>query len=215
MNIDIVIKETAKNAATEADKIAADEAAKDGQEKAAKRSAERTGKETSDHTDGVPAAGAPGATPATKSPLAGEIVVEDQPSTSNVPPSSRYLKVGDNLFIIIPGTASTRVPTEGEIFVEVVITAAGLKIVDEPRASSSGSEEEQLLQAMSNNFQKLQALYRARKEKLDSRAAVTEAAEVDFQKRDEQTRVWYAEAFQELMIGLEQLSQSWNEFLLK
>jgi hypothetical protein len=50
---------------------------------------------------------------------------------------------------------------------------------------------------------------------LDSRATVVEAAEADFQKRVEQTQVWYAEAFQELMTGREQLSQSWSKFLLK
>ena len=94
-------------------------------------------------------------------------------------------------------------PTEGEIFDEDVITAAGLKISDEPRVSSSGSKEEQLLQAMSDNFQKLQALHRTRKERLDSRAAVVEAAEADFQKRVEETQVWYAEAFQELTAGRE------------
>jgi hypothetical protein len=75
-------------------------------------------------------------------PVADEAVVEDQPSTSETPPSSRYLKVGDNLFVSIPGTASTGVPTEEEILDEDVIAAAGLKIIDEPRASSSDSKEE-------------------------------------------------------------------------
>jgi hypothetical protein len=94
-----------------------------------------------------------------------------------VPPSSRYLKVGDNLFVSIPGTASSGVPTEGEIFDEDIIAAAGLKIIEEPCASSSKYQEEQLLQAMSINYQKLQALHRTQKEKLDSRAAVVGAAE--------------------------------------
>ena len=70
-------------------------------------------------------------------------------------------------------------------------------------ASSSGPKEEQLLHAMSDNFQKLQALHRARKEKLDSRAAVVEAAEADFQKRVDETQVWYADAFQELKANQE------------
>lgn len=68
---------------------------------------------------------------------------------------------------------------------------------------------------MSDNFQKLQVLHRTRKEKLDSRAAVVEATEADFQKSVEETQVWYAEAFQELTADREQLNQSWSEFLLK
>ena len=68
---------------------------------------------------------------------------------------------------------------------------------------------------MSDNFQKLQALHRTRKEKLDSRAAVVEAEEVEFKKRVEQMQVWYSEAWQELRTGREKLSQSWNELLLK
>ena len=56
---------------------------------------------------------------------------------------------------------------------------------------------------MSDNFQKLQVLHRAQKEKLDSRAAVVEAAEADFQKHVGKTQVWFAEAFQELTTGRE------------
>ena len=84
-------------------------------------------------------------------PAAAEAVVEDQPSASDMPPSSSYLKVGDNLFVSMPGTASTGVPVEGETLDGDVIAAT----------SSSGPKEEQLLQAMSDNFQKLQALHRA------------------------------------------------------
>jgi hypothetical protein len=85
--------------------------------------------------------------------------------------------------------------------------------VDEPRTSSR-SKEEQLLLAINDNFQKLQALYRGRKESLDSRAAVVEATEVNFQKRIEETQTWYAEAIQELATGREQLSTEWNNLLL-
>jgi lantibiotic modifying enzyme len=94
--------------------------------------------------------------------------------------------------------ASIGAPTEGETFDEEIITAAGLEIVNEPSVSSSKSEEDQLLQAMGDNFRKLQALHRAQKEKVDSRAAIVEAAEADFQKHIKQTQVWYAEAYQEL-----------------
>ena len=188
MNVDAVIKETARDATAEADRVAANEAAKDTQEEATKESAERAGKETGDHTDGIPTTGVLGATPVIEPPAAGEASVEDQPSTSGAPPSGKYLKVGNNLFVSIPGTASIGVPTEGETFDEDIIAAAGLEIVDEPSASSGQSEEEKLLQAMNSNFQKLHTLHHARKEKLDSRAVVVEAAEADFQKCVEETQ---------------------------
>jgi hypothetical protein len=87
MEVDVVIEETARDASAEADKIAASEAAKYATfevseataEEAAKESAERAGEETDDHTDGISAAGALGATPATEPPAAGETIVEDQP----------------------------------------------------------------------------------------------------------------------------------------
>ena len=50
---------------------------------------------------------------------------------------------------------------------------------------------------------------------MDSRAAVVEAAEADFQKRVGETQVWFAEAFQELTAGWEQLNQNCNELLMK
>ena len=78
------------------------------------------------------------------------------------------MKIGEDLFVTIPGMASTGVPAEGEVFDKEVNVVAGLQVVDEPGASSGSSKEDQLLQAMSSNFQKLQALHRARKEKLDS-----------------------------------------------
>jgi len=130
MDVETVIEETARDAAAEADRVIADEAAKAAQEETAKRSAEGTGKEFGDHTDGIPAAGAPGATPVAEPPPIGE----DQPSTSDVPPSSSYLKAGDNLFISMPGTASTGVPVEGETLDGDVVAAA----------SNSEPKEEQL-----------------------------------------------------------------------
>jgi hypothetical protein len=105
------------------------------------------------------------------------------------------------------------VPSEGESFDEEVLATAGLKIVDEPR-TSSGSKEEKLLLAINDNFQKLQALHRGQKESLDSRTAVVEATEANFQKRVEETQIWYAEALQELATGREQLSTEWNDLLL-
>lgn len=134
MNIDTVIEETAKDVAAEAKEIAADESAKD--------IAEEASEESGDRTDGIDAAGAPGATPATEPPAAGEKVAGDQPSTSAVPSPSKYLKVGEDLFVCIPGTASSRAPIEGEIFDEEALAVAGLKVVDEPSTSGSKSQEE-------------------------------------------------------------------------
>jgi hypothetical protein len=107
MDVDVVIEETTRDAAAEADRIAASRAAKDATvevgktaaEEATKESIERAGEETDDHTDGIPAAGAPGATSVIEPPATGETNVEDQPSTSEAPSSSKYLKVGDNLSI--------------------------------------------------------------------------------------------------------------------
>nr|XP_040256264.1 plectin-like [Aegilops tauschii subsp. strangulata] len=140
---------------------------------------------------------------------AGEVGKETGCRTGGIP------AVGHDLFVSIPRTASTGAPTEGEVFDEEVIAAAGLKVVDELSASSSGSMEDQLLQAMSSNFQKLQALHRAHKEKLDSRAAVVDVAEADFQKRIKQMQVWFAEARQELRTSQEQPSHRWDKLLLK
>ena len=80
--------------------------------------------------------------------------VDDQPSSSVAPCSSKYLKVSDDLFIHLPGTASAGAPTEGEVFDDEVLAATGLVVVDEPSAGGGGSQEERLLQAMSANFQK-------------------------------------------------------------
>jgi hypothetical protein len=145
LDIDAVIEETARDATAEADKIALGEAAKTAQEEPAKETADESGKEAGGRTDDIPAAGAPGATSVTEPPATEETVVDDQPSTSQVPPSSKYLKVGKNLFVNLPGSANIGAPIEGEAFDEEIITAAGLKIVDEPSASGSKSEEDQLL----------------------------------------------------------------------
>ena len=50
---------------------------------------------------------------------------------------------------------------------------------------------------------------------MDSRAAVIDAAEEDLQKRVKQMEVLFAEAWQELKTGREQLGQRWEELLLK
>nr|XP_040258352.1 uncharacterized protein LOC120975722 [Aegilops tauschii subsp. strangulata] len=134
-DIDTVIEEVARGAAAEADKIAAEEAAKTAAEDATKGPAGEAGKAATE-----------------------EGVVDNQPSSSAASGSGKYLKVSDDLFIHLPGTASTRAATEGEVFADEGLAAAGLEVVDEPSAVGSGSQEQQLLWAMSANFQKLQEL---------------------------------------------------------
>ena len=67
----------------------------------------------------------------------------------------------------------------GEVFNDEVLAAAGLEVVDEPSVGGDGSQEERLLQAMGANFRRLQALHRARLDKVRYRTAVTEKAEAD------------------------------------
>ena len=68
---------------------------------------------------------------------------------------------------------------------------------------------------MSTNFHKLQALHRDRKEKMDSRMAAVDKAEVDFQERATQMQGWFAEAWQDLRAAQDQLDERQHELLLK
>ena len=70
---------------------------------------------------------------------AGEEVVDDQPSSSSAPAPSKYLKVGGDLFISLPGTASTGAPAEGEVFDDEVLAIAWLQVVNEPNTSDGDS----------------------------------------------------------------------------
>ena len=88
----------AKDAAAEAEKIAAEEAANGAGEDAAK-----------------------GPTGEASKAAAEEEVVDDQPSSSAASGSGKYLKVGDDLIVHLPGTASTRAPAEGEVFDDKVL----------------------------------------------------------------------------------------------
>ena len=47
---------------------------------------------------------------------------------------------------------------------------------------------------MSANFQKLQALHRARQDKVNSRMVTMDKAEADFQERVAQMQTWFTEA---------------------
>ena len=96
-----------------------------------------------------------------------------------------------------------------------VLIIAGLQVVDEPSTTSSSTKEDQLLQAISANFQKLQALYRAHQDKVNSRMAVVDKAQVDFKERIAQMQVWFAEAWEDLKATQIQLDERQQELLLK
>ena len=53
-----------------------------------------------------------------------EVVGDQRPSSSTLGPG-RYLKVGDDLFVHLPG-ASSWAPAEGEVFDGEVLAATGL-----------------------------------------------------------------------------------------
>ena len=137
-DIDTVIEEVARDAEAEADKIAAEEAAKTAAEEAAKEPAGEAGKAAAEEAGKGPGGEAGKA-------AAEEGVVDDQPSPSVASVLGKYLKVSDDLFVHLPGSASTRAPTEGEVFDDEVLAAAGLEVVEELSAGGGGSQEERLL----------------------------------------------------------------------
>ena len=57
---------------------------------------------------------------------AGKAVLDDHPLTCEAHLSSRYVKIGDDLFVSIPGASSIDAPTEGEVFADEVITVTGI-----------------------------------------------------------------------------------------
>jgi len=107
-DIDTVIEDVAKDAAAEAEKIAAEETAKGAAEDAAKGPAREPGKATAEEAGKGPAGEAGKA-------AAEEEVVDDQPSSSAASGSGKYLKVSDDLFVHLPGTANTGAPVEGGV----------------------------------------------------------------------------------------------------
>ena len=69
-------------------------------------------------------------------------MVDDQPSSSVASGSGKYLKVGDDLFVHLPGASSSRAPVEGELLDNEVLAAAGFDIVDETSIDGDGCQEE-------------------------------------------------------------------------
>nr|XP_020194064.1 tol-Pal system protein TolA-like [Aegilops tauschii subsp. strangulata] len=103
-DIDTVIEEVAREAKAEADKITAEETAKAAAEDATKGPAGEAGKVAAE-----------------------EGMVDNHPSSSAAFGSGRYLKVSGDLFVHLPRTASTRAPTEREVFEDEVLAVAGLE----------------------------------------------------------------------------------------
>ena len=171
----------AEGAARDANEAAADEAAKDAAEDTVAGAAKATGEAFAKGANGGPAREAGKAT-------AKEDAVDDQPPSSSTSGPGRYLKVGDDLFVHLPGASSSRAPTEGEVFDGEVLAATRLEVVGEPGIGGDGSPEEQLFRAMGANFRKLQVLYRAHLDKVKSRMATVDNAEVDFKARIAETR---------------------------
>nr|XP_020158140.1 myosin heavy chain, clone 203-like [Aegilops tauschii subsp. strangulata] len=126
-----------------------------------------------------------------------------------------YLKVGDGLFVHLPGTAGTRALAEGEVFDDEALATAWLQVVDEPSPSDGGSQEEQLLRAMGANFQKLQALHLARLDKAKSKLAAVDKAEADLEERVAQTQAWFCEAQEGLKAAQDELAERKRELILK
>ncbi|KAM3410375.1 hypothetical protein ACQJBY_002530 [Aegilops geniculata] len=199
-DIDIVIEDVAKDATAEVEKIATEEAAKDAAEGAAKGSAGEPDKAAAEEAGKGPVGEAGKA--ATE-----EEVVDDEPSSSTASGSGRCLKVSDDLFVHLPGTASTGAPVEGEVFDDEVLAATGLEVVDEPSAGGGGSQEEQLLRAMSANFQKLQTLHRARLDKAKSRMAVVDKAEADLEGHVAEAQAWFHQAHKDLKAAQDVLAE--------
>ena len=140
-NIDTIIEEAARDA----DEVAADGAAKDVAEDTDAGAAKATGEASAEGANGGPAGEAGKAT-------AEEEVVGDQPPSSSTSGPGRYLKVGNDLFVHLPGASSSRAPAEGEVFDGEVLATTGLEVVGEPGVGGDGSPEEQIFRAMGANF---------------------------------------------------------------
>nr|XP_020153351.1 translation initiation factor IF-2-like [Aegilops tauschii subsp. strangulata] len=215
-DIDIVIEEVARDAEAEATKVAAEEAANSATEEAAKRPAGETSETAAGEAGKGPAgeSGKAATKEAAKEP-AEEEAANDQSSSPAAPALDKYLKVGDDLFIRLPGTAGGRAPAEGEVFDDETLATAGLQVVNEPSVGGDGSQGEQLLRAMSANFQKLQALHRASLDKAKSKMAAVDKVEADFEVRVTQAQAWFREAQEEQKVAQGELAERKCELILK
>nr|XP_020172524.1 tol-Pal system protein TolA-like [Aegilops tauschii subsp. strangulata] len=142
-----VIEEVAKDAEAEATKITNGEATKSAAEEVARGPAGETGEAAAGEAGKGPAeesgkAATNEAGKAAAEEAAKEIAREGRPTTDLPPPQPQHRA----------RTADTRAPADGEVFDDEALATTGLQVVDEPSASSGGSQEEQLLLAMSANF---------------------------------------------------------------
>ena len=123
--------------------------------------------------------------------------------------------MGDDLFVHLPGASSSRVPAEGEVFDGEVLAATKLEVVEESGVGGDGSPEEQLFRAMGANYRKLQALYRVRLDKVKSRMATVDQAEVDFKARVAETQTWFHQTREEQRACQEELAKRNVELTMK
>ena len=93
------------------------------------------------------------------------------------------------------------------MFDDEVLAAAGLEVVDEPSTIGGCSQEERLLQAMRANFQKLQALHRARLNKAKSRMAPMDKAEADLEECVARAEAWFRQAHKDLKAAQDALAE--------
>ena len=113
MDVDTTIERITKDVVDEASKIAADESAKATNEEDTKDTTVENNNRSVEATGGILAQGAPSADSAMRVLAAGKAGINEHPSTTEVPPSSRYLKIGNDLFVSTLGhQASTRPPKE-------------------------------------------------------------------------------------------------------
>nr|XP_020173330.1 uncharacterized protein LOC109758880 [Aegilops tauschii subsp. strangulata] len=212
-----IIEEAAADTMAEAEKVTTEEAAETAAENAVEGFVGETGEGAAEEA-GKSAAGEVAGKASAKEEAgkasAEEGVVDDQPSSSVASGSGKYLKVSDDVFVHLPGTASVRAPAEGEAFDDEVLAAAGLEVVDEPSAGG-GTQEERLLQIMRASYNKLQALHRARLDKAKSKEAVAHKVEADFAERVAEAQAWFRQAHEELKAAQGQLMQRDLELLLK
>lgn len=129
-NVDTDIVGIAKDTATRSTRLMLMRTHKE----VAKKAAAEAGNLSTGGIDGILVAGVLGANPAMTAPVASKATVEHQPSISKGPPARIYLKVGDNLFVSIPGTTCIGAQTKEGNLDEDILTATGLKTIDEQHA---------------------------------------------------------------------------------
>ncbi|KAE8795788.1 hypothetical protein D1007_29394 [Hordeum vulgare] len=203
VDADLVIEEIALDAAVQADKVAIGETMAEVRDQTAQDSMEESAKDPEGHAG-------TSSTAATKEAMldAGSLLVDegvggDHPSSKAVPPSGEYIHAGKGQFVSPPRMTHVSEIVAGVNIVGEVFTADGLEVVTGLDASGSKLGVEQLFLSMEDNLRQLEALYRVRKEKLDSRAVVVEAREEAFQwcfDQAQEQRAWLKTEREDLLL---------------